>query len=963
MISAGVTDYHVGFDNLTPSGFQETEQELQSLQDQIDFIASPSLASLTDVDLVTDPQADNDVLAWDQASGKWMPATVVGSANRWTVENAGAFGPGFDELVPADVFGVLDWGPDYYFYQSPTGENFTAQASEGDQILCAGYVLGGVDGYASDPTQEGLWTLTGGVWVRDASQPLPGEVVGQTRPAGEIWQVGNLFIKTDEGLMEQANLQYQRAIIGQSAVVETTSTSGTVGETASGAAVGFSVVNASGGSVTRTLNAVATSRGHSVIFVKSDATANEVVIDAAGSETINGSTAPITLTSQWEWARLTCSGTGWVATRSSPDADFVYGVGFTGDLTGSGGVYNVDGTVTYSFLGFLGLPPGTDLKILLRDSPDSSYDVGYIWNSSDLTYTMTPFDNPLTFASVGDRVSINFDFGSNGPVLALVSFDGANFSLSPYASVAYVDAEIAALTGSGGITPDERRWEVGELQEEWDSIRYKLRTMPTAADLETGYDATWQVTNAGENSGTLPHTPDGIDMRAFFRLERLYRDDEVVNPARAYPFQRFREIFTQVKATATGGDLTEWALRHNDTGSPDSEYGTADWFYEATLQGAPGEGAAFLYNDGAENIGVPIKARLTHDVATQTVTVWRAISYDTGEAGIETTDDGITWYPLFSNTDARWASMDDGGMGDGSYPGGQPEPWRIGIQNNMDLAWMSVYHFGGGSAGKILDIQPSDVEAAYGTTSFVDGVGNTISTTGGEVVYTGTVDAADVVGTLDIATLPVGNTAGTVAAGDDDRFAGSQFFNMAPDVPTGWGFSNLGEFAAAGATIGVTALNRRAWQPIFLVAGDYDRASIYVATGGTSTWRLGLHSSTADGWIGTLLHDFGTVDTSGAAGFRNISVSTFTIAESGWYWTQVQVDAYTSMPDVMSVIGQGSHPVMPLGFITDLSNPGRSWSQLVATDGTSGSLSAAASTWTSAYFPTNDAPRVWIWKS
>jgi hypothetical protein len=725
MISAGVTDYHVGFDNLTPSGFQETEQELQSLQDQIDFIAAPSLASLTDVDLVTDPQADNDVLAWDQASGKWTPATISGIT----------------------------------------------------------------------------------------------------------------------------------------------------------------------------------------------------------------------------------------------DADFVYAIGFEGDVTGSGGVYNVDETITMPLLGFLGVPPDTDVKALFRNSPDSDFDGGYIWNSNDATYTLTPFDNPFTFASVGDRVSVNFDFALSAPVLALVSYDGV-FSLVNFASVAYVDAEIAALVGSGAITLDERRWEYGELQEEWDSIPCKLRTFPTAASLSNGYDATWEVTNAGENSGTLPHTPDGIDIRAFFRLERLYRDDELVaDPTKYYPFQRFREIFTQVKIGATGGDLTEWALRHNDTGSPDSQYGTADWFYESTLQGAPGEGSPVLYNDAAENIGIPVKARLTHDVATETVTFWRAISYDTGEAGIETTDDGHTWMPLYSVTDARFASMDDGGMGDGSYPGGQPEPWRIGIQNNMDLAWMSVYHFGGGSAGKILDIQPSDVEAAFGTTSFVDGVGNTISTTSGQVVLSDTVDAGKIVGTLDVGSLPVGTTAGTVAAGDDSRFAGAQFFNVTPDVPGDWGFSNLGVFGAADVTTGLVALNRRAWQPVFLLAGDYDRVSVYVSTGGTSTWRLGLNESDADGWLGTQLQDFGTVDMSGAAGFRTISVATFTVAQTGWHWTQVQIDAYTSTPTVMAVSGMNGAAITPLGFPTDTSNFSRSRSQLVATDGVSGSLTAPPATWTTGVFTTNDAPRVWIWKA
>lgn len=604
MISDTNTDYHVGFDNGVTPGLAEVEQELQSLQDQIDFIATPSLASLTDVDLVTDPQVDGDVLAWDQASGKWMPATVVGGV----------------------------------------------------------------------------------------------------------------------------------------------------------------------------------------------------------------------------------------------DNDFVYAISFVGDQTGSGGSYNIDGTVNLPALGFFGIAPGLTVKILLREQLDVEYNRGYTWDSDDATYTLYPFDDPFSFPFVGDRMSINFDFGEVASIFALIKYDSGlgEFFLDIYATkdyidaeitstIAYIDAEIDAL-GISGL--DERRWEYGALWDEWNAIPYKLKTFPTGPDLETGYGGTWEVTNGSNNSGTLPHTPDGIDMRGFFKLDRAFRDDEVADPARAYPFQRFREIFTQTKLAATGGDLTEWALRHNDTVSGLVDYGTADWFYESTLQGAPGEGAALLHNDGAENIGIPIRARLTHDVANETVTFWRGINYDTGEAGIERTDDGYLWYPLFSETDARFASMDDGGMGDGSYPGGQPDPWRLGIQNNAEYAWFSVYHYGGGSAGKILDIQPSHIEGAYGTTSFVDGVGNTISTTVGEIIFDSDTGVPTPVGETDGYVLSVSNDELVYTSVADATGASTTIYNCDWAVKT---FSTGGTVPAVELFPGDDVA---AWE-----AADASAIGV-VSGGGPAVWNVPVDQGT-----------------------------------------------------------------------------------------------------------------------
>lgn len=242
----------------------------------------------------------------------WVDAPM---SARWTVDVIGAFGPGFDELVPLGVFGALSWGDDYYFYQTPSGESVAAQAAEGTTIGCASYLLGAVDSYASDLDQEGIWTLTGGVWVRNATQPLPGEVVGQDSGAAD-WQVGNAYIKCDDGHIEQANLRYVRLLIAQQTIIETYTTTATVDATTSGSKTGFGRCDATAGAFTVNLpSATLTNRGRSTLFVKTDNSVNVVSIDADGAETINGSTSAITLTTQWDWVRLTSDGTGWVATR------------------------------------------------------------------------------------------------------------------------------------------------------------------------------------------------------------------------------------------------------------------------------------------------------------------------------------------------------------------------------------------------------------------------------------------------------------------------------------------------------------------------------------------------------------------------------------------------------------------------------------------------------------------------
>jgi hypothetical protein len=73
------------------------------------------------------------------------------------------------------------------------------------------------------------------------------------------------------------------------------------------------LANATGGAVTVTLPAVATSEGRQLIVKKIDASANAVTIDGAGSETIDGTTTKST-TTQYALYRIVCDGTYWWTT-------------------------------------------------------------------------------------------------------------------------------------------------------------------------------------------------------------------------------------------------------------------------------------------------------------------------------------------------------------------------------------------------------------------------------------------------------------------------------------------------------------------------------------------------------------------------------------------------------------------------------------------------------------------------
>jgi hypothetical protein len=359
--------------------------------------------------------------------------------------------------------------------------------------------------------------------------------------------------------------------------------------------------------------------------------------------------------------------------------------------------------------------------------PDAEDNVGRSFTvaASAVTTTISCAGSDTIFG-VGSSYSI---VATSSATFTAIQIGGAwGFALS------YVDASRVTTGTFGPKRFTQTRQFVTEAHaDELDTTTALwLRCYPTAASMDGDYGGTWQITNAGTGTGTLPATPDGIDIRAKFYLYRPYEDSELAGTSQDWPYQRYREILTQTKASATGGDLSEWAVVHPDETYSDLSEGVAAWFWESTLTGAAGEGAGFFADDSSQLIGVPLIARLTLDTATETVTQWRWVPYDTGVTGIEQTGDGYWWEPVASETDARFASMDPNGT----------ETWKIGIQNRMDVAWMTVHEFGG---SKILDIQPSHLTTAgAGATTFTDGVGNTISTTDGTIGIPQALNAAKV---------------------------------------------------------------------------------------------------------------------------------------------------------------------------------------------------------------------------
>lgn len=104
--------------------------------------------------------------------------------------------------------------------------------------------------------------------------------------------------------------------------------------------------------------------------------------------------------------------------------------------------------------------------------------------------------------------------------------------------------------------------------------------------------------------------------------------------------------------------------------------------------------------------------------------------------------------------------------------------------------------------------------------------------------------------------------------------------------------------------------------PVWLHAGNIDRAAVRAYSAGSSTWRLGLYPAHPTNWLpaGTsLIVDAGTISTA-STGIIAASISA-SVPSSGWYWAAVLVEVTGSSAGVWVVSGDStagpSYSLMP----------------------------------------------------
>lgn len=132
------------------------------------------------------------------------------------------------------------------------------------------------------------------------------------------------------------------------------------------------------------------------------------------------------------------------------------------------------------------------------------------------------------------------------------------------------------------------------------------------------------------------------------------------------------------------------------------------------------------------------------------------------------------------------------------------------------------------------------------------------------------------------ATLAVGTTAGTVAAGDDSRFGGGGGY-AGPVLMSGTYAAWSGNPTTVNVGISA-AFSGMFWTPFPISrAVTIDRIGVYVTGdgGASSLLRLGIYSQAATGGPGALLLDAGTVSCNGT-GFKEITVSQALSAGMVW---------------------------------------------------------------------------------
>lgn len=428
-------------------------------------------------------------------------------------------------------------------------------------------------------------------------------------------------------------------------------------------------------------------------------------------------------------------------TNNSDFADFVYQLGFE-DITTLGGTYNVDGTITHTFLGFVpNLLEGVELRVLFRKSPNSDFDGGYTYTTAIApalnNWVFQPYDQPFELLNTGKVISVNYDFSEDDSLLGILRFFGDSWDIR----------KVMFQRLDAGI---DLQVDVRETAQEWLRNDWEERTAPlmvtnqTVEVMDGSYDATWAITRATPR-GTLPHTPAGLDLQWFGKVLRPYTKVEIesvnrvgiANEPYEIMYQRFYELLTLPRPSIRN-DWFEWARFLSNLGS--SSLGRASYFYETTIIGGVAEEPLNAVKDTGVEVGQPERARMTHDTENARLQFYNWMPYNNDDPTLVKCLRGNWWKPVFEIVNPAFASMANPetetvpANPDANFNEGDPEvivPWRVGIQARLEIAEFFVYEFGETDPeAALLAIDETCLTmAGVGATTFVDSTTlNTVST-------------------------------------------------------------------------------------------------------------------------------------------------------------------------------------------------------------------------------------------
>lgn len=489
-----------------------------------------------------------------------------------------------------------------------------------------------------------------------------------------------------------------------------------------------------------------------------------------------------------------------------------------------------------------------------------------------------------------------------------------------------------------GAQADLRTTSQEYLRDEWEKRTAPIMvTNPTAELMDGTYDATWEITRA-TSRGTLPHTPNGVDIQWFGKVLRPYTQAELdaagvggltAGDPPDSMYQAFYELMTLVRPSITN-DWFEWARFMSNLVSPGK--GRASYFWEGTIIGGLSEHSNNAVADSGQEVGQPERNRITVSTATATLTLWNWVPYYNGDPSLNQCPRGLWWKPYFSQTHPAWASMANPETETvppdpaGGFVEGQPEviqPWRVGIQARLEIGELFFYHFG--ETTPLLHIDDTVLEnAGVGVTSFVDGTGVTTVSTVTAYTAPGPGVQASTVNPLLLLPTPVGEPDGKIVKVVNELWVPGDLEKPFPVFEAtfsgGEVYSQPGPFGTFSTY--VSTLAEAAFTAVYLPAGTYDQIFINCTVAGNVTLRLCLDSVGPNGLPETLLKDAGTISTAGSAGFK-IASMTWVNPISRWVWCRVQTEAVVSATTVTTLNGQAGNQWPPWPSFPSSTNAGR----------------------------------------